>query len=182
MPRGSDGGLVGRHDDAGPRHAGKARSFAAAINAAEQVTGGSETTDRSTHAFLWDGTVLQDLTNLIHPADPLRLSVSRRELTLTTSDRFWPMGVTVELTNATRTCSHPPRMAWSNPAHSGCSDSASRVWELRDDAERPEGTRMGWVTFWVLCGIASSIICGNKGRSGFAWFLFGCLLGPLGRR
>ena len=39
---------------------------------------------------------------------------------------------------------------------------------------------MAWVIFWVLCGIASSIIAGNKGRSGFAWLLFGCLLGPFG--
>jgi hypothetical protein len=39
---------------------------------------------------------------------------------------------------------------------------------------------MGWVIFWLLCGIASSIIAGNKGRSGFGWFLFGCLLGPFG--
>ena len=39
---------------------------------------------------------------------------------------------------------------------------------------------MGWVIFWVLCGIASSIIAGNKGRSGFGWFVFGCLLGPFG--
>ena len=38
---------------------------------------------------------------------------------------------------------------------------------------------MGWVIFWVLCGVASSIIGGNKGRSGFAWFLFGCLVGPI---
>ena len=37
---------------------------------------------------------------------------------------------------------------------------------------------MGWVIFWVLCGVVSSIIGGNKGRSGFAWFLFGCLVGP----
>ena len=38
---------------------------------------------------------------------------------------------------------------------------------------------MGWVVFWVLCGVASSIIGGTKGRSGFAWFLFGCLVGPI---
>ena len=39
---------------------------------------------------------------------------------------------------------------------------------------------MGWVIFWVLCGVASAIIGGNKGRPGFAWFLFGCLVGPFG--
>ena len=39
---------------------------------------------------------------------------------------------------------------------------------------------MGWVIFWVLCGVASAIIGGNKGLNGFAWFLFGCLLGPFG--
>jgi len=39
---------------------------------------------------------------------------------------------------------------------------------------------MGWVIFWVLCGVASAIIGGNKGLNGFAWFLFGCLVGPFG--
>ena len=39
---------------------------------------------------------------------------------------------------------------------------------------------MGWVIFWVLCGVASAIIGGNKGRPGLAWFLFGCLVGPFG--
>ena len=39
---------------------------------------------------------------------------------------------------------------------------------------------MGWVVFWVLCGVASAIIGGNKGRPGFVWFLFGCLVGPFG--
>ena len=39
---------------------------------------------------------------------------------------------------------------------------------------------MGWVIFWVLGGVASAIIGGNRGRSGFAWFLFGCLVGPFG--
>jgi hypothetical protein len=39
---------------------------------------------------------------------------------------------------------------------------------------------MGGVIFWFLCDVASAIIGGNKGRSGFAWFLFGCLLGPFG--
>ena len=39
---------------------------------------------------------------------------------------------------------------------------------------------MGWVIFWVLCGVASAIIGGNKGRPGFVWFLFGCLVGPFG--
>jgi hypothetical protein len=36
------------------------------------------------------------------------------------------------------------------------------------------------VVFWVLCGVASAIIGGNKGLNGFAWFLFGCLVGPFG--
>jgi len=39
---------------------------------------------------------------------------------------------------------------------------------------------MGWVIFWVLCGVASAIIGGNKGRSAFGWLLFGCLVGPFG--
>jgi hypothetical protein len=43
-----------------------------------------------------------------------------------------------------------------------------------------QGTGMSWVIFWVLCGVASAIIGGNKGLNGFAWFLFGCLVGPFG--
>ena len=39
---------------------------------------------------------------------------------------------------------------------------------------------MGWVILWVLGGVASAIIGGNRGRPGFAWFLFGCLVGPFG--
>ena len=39
---------------------------------------------------------------------------------------------------------------------------------------------MGWVILWVLCAVASAIIGGNKGLNGFAWFLFGCLVGPFG--
>jgi len=39
---------------------------------------------------------------------------------------------------------------------------------------------MGWVIFWILCGVASSIIGGYKGRSAFAWYLLGCLVGPFG--
>jgi hypothetical protein len=39
---------------------------------------------------------------------------------------------------------------------------------------------MGWVIFWFLCGVASAIIGGHRGRSGFAWYLLGCLVGPFG--
>jgi len=34
--------------------------------------------------------------------------------------------------------------------------------------------------FWLLFGVASAIVAGNKGRSGFGWFLVGILLGPFG--
>jgi hypothetical protein len=33
---------------------------------------------------------------------------------------------------------------------------------------------------WILFGIASAIVAGNKGRSGCSWFLLGFLLGPFG--
>ena len=34
--------------------------------------------------------------------------------------------------------------------------------------------------FWLLCGIVSAVIAGNKGRNGCAWLLGGALLGPIG--
>ena len=44
-----------------------------AINASGQVTGISDTADDgAVHAFLWDGTTMQDLNALIDPADPLQ--------------------------------------------------------------------------------------------------------------
>lgn len=39
---------------------------------------------------------------------------------------------------------------------------------------------MGWIIFWVLCGLVSASVASGKGRSGFAWFLIGALLGPFG--
>jgi hypothetical protein len=39
---------------------------------------------------------------------------------------------------------------------------------------------MGLVIIWVLFGIASAIVAGQKNRSGFGWFLLGILLGPFG--
>ena len=39
---------------------------------------------------------------------------------------------------------------------------------------------LGIFVFWFFCGIISSIVAGNKGRSGFGWFLIGLLLGPVG--
>ena len=59
----------------------------------------------------------------------------------------------------------------------GLGSARSRLDEAQSEFE---GTGMGWVIFWVLCGVASAIIGGNKGRSGFVWFLFGCLVGPFG--
>jgi len=38
-----------------------------------------------------------------------------------------------------------------------------------------------WVLFfWIMCGIASSIIARKKGNRGCTWFFLGLLLGPLG--
>ncbi len=33
---------------------------------------------------------------------------------------------------------------------------------------------------WIICGVISAIVAGNKGRSGCAWFAMGIMLGPLG--
>ena len=52
---------------------GGASSFGYAINASGQVTGCVLTAgDAAQHAFLWDGTTMQDLNALIDPADPLQ--------------------------------------------------------------------------------------------------------------
>jgi probable HAF family extracellular repeat protein len=48
-------------------------SQGAAINASGQVTGQASTAiEGEGHAFLWDGNALQDLNDLIDPADPLK--------------------------------------------------------------------------------------------------------------
>ena len=47
-------------------------SVGLAINASGQVTGFADTADGDIHAFLWDGTTMQDLNALIDPADPLQ--------------------------------------------------------------------------------------------------------------
>ena len=52
--------------------------LAVAINASGQVTGIARRADGLTHAFLWDGTTLQDLNALIDPADPLQPFVTLR--------------------------------------------------------------------------------------------------------
>lgn len=39
---------------------------------------------------------------------------------------------------------------------------------------------VGFIVFFCLCGLISSIAGSNKGRSGFLWFLVGLVLGPLG--
>lgn len=36
------------------------------------------------------------------------------------------------------------------------------------------------ILFWILCGVAASIVMGNKGRSGCGGFALGFLLGPIG--
>ncbi len=39
---------------------------------------------------------------------------------------------------------------------------------------------MEWIMLWLVCGVLSGAVATSKGRSGFGWFLLGCLLGPLG--
>jgi hypothetical protein len=36
------------------------------------------------------------------------------------------------------------------------------------------------LVFWIMCGIATSMIFKNKGRDAFGGFLLGALLGPFG--
>ena len=36
------------------------------------------------------------------------------------------------------------------------------------------------VLFWIVCGVITGVVAGNKGRSGCAWFVVGTCLGPLG--
>jgi hypothetical protein len=36
------------------------------------------------------------------------------------------------------------------------------------------------VGLWLFCGLVSSFVAINKGRSGCGWFTLGILLGPLG--
>jgi len=38
---------------------------------------------------------------------------------------------------------------------------------------------MGWVVFWIICGIAGGVIGSNKGKKGTG-FALGLLLGPIG--
>lgn len=37
-----------------------------------------------------------------------------------------------------------------------------------------------FIAIWVLFGIVTAVAASNKGRSGFTWFVIGCLLGPFG--
>ncbi len=37
-----------------------------------------------------------------------------------------------------------------------------------------------FIIIWLLFGLVSAIIAGNKGRSGCGWFIIGFLLGPIG--
>lgn len=39
---------------------------------------------------------------------------------------------------------------------------------------------MGYVGVWILCGIIAGAIYRNRGNSGFAGFLAGLILGPIG--
>lgn len=37
---------------------------------------------------------------------------------------------------------------------------------------------MEYVWLWLMFAIASAAIASSKGRSGFGWFIIGCLIGP----
>jgi probable HAF family extracellular repeat protein len=50
---------------------GGSESSASDINVSGHVVGDSVTADGVTHAFVWDGSVMRDLNDLIAPADPL---------------------------------------------------------------------------------------------------------------
>lgn len=39
---------------------------------------------------------------------------------------------------------------------------------------------MGYLIFWILCGIAAAIAASKRGRSSLWWFILGILLGPFG--
>lgn len=39
---------------------------------------------------------------------------------------------------------------------------------------------LGIFGFWFFCGVISSVVASNKGRSVFGWFAIGLLLGPVG--
>jgi Na+/melibiose symporter-like transporter len=39
---------------------------------------------------------------------------------------------------------------------------------------------MEFVFFWLLFAVLTAIVASSKGRSGFGWFLVGCILGILG--
>lgn len=38
---------------------------------------------------------------------------------------------------------------------------------------------MGLIILWVIMALIVAIIAGSKGRSGFAWFLYGFLIWPI---
>lgn len=38
---------------------------------------------------------------------------------------------------------------------------------------------MGLILFWVLMGLVVAIVASSKGRSGFAWFLYGVVIWPV---
>jgi hypothetical protein len=39
---------------------------------------------------------------------------------------------------------------------------------------------MGLVLVWLLFGVVTTVVASNKGLNGCAWFVIGCLLGPIG--
>lgn len=39
---------------------------------------------------------------------------------------------------------------------------------------------MEFLILWLVCGVITGIVASAKGRTGFGWFLLGCLLGIFG--
>jgi hypothetical protein len=39
---------------------------------------------------------------------------------------------------------------------------------------------MGFVIFWLICGVGAAMIASNKNRSALVWFFGGVMLGPIG--
>jgi uncharacterized membrane protein YeaQ/YmgE (transglycosylase-associated protein family) len=39
---------------------------------------------------------------------------------------------------------------------------------------------MGFLVLWIIFGVVTGVIAASKGRSGFGWFLIGCVLGIFG--
>ena len=90
-----------RHDDPGPRHAGGHFSQGYAINDSGQVAGRVFTAEGNEHAFLWNGTTMQDLGTLGGPSSEgvaINASgqVTGRAATVATTHAFLWNGTTMQ--------------------------------------------------------------------------------------